>query len=596
MRHLVFLISFISAFAASLSGQSYSGGYYDTNPVPPFILEQFGPFGPQDKTYVAPVGAIFVAPDGKDSNTGDSIAEPTTIEWAIANAKTGDTIVMRGGLYRTGQLSFATQITIQPYLDEQPVLKGSRVAINWEKRGEHWATPWEKLYPQDPPPYYNPERHGPPCLWNQDLVVVDGVMLTPVGALGELTDDTFFCDYEQKAVYLANNPSGKTVEITYYEFGLLRTHDSDSDPVGPTIDGIDILQYSAQCIAILGDDPYRTIELHEMPEGPIGTRIVNCRALMTPRTGVRVISPQSYIAYNDISRHGSVCMTVRMSHDSVFEHNIVNGGNIFQHRSFPSGIKVFNQSHAYITRNNIFDDMTCIALWYDVGHRESVIYDNYFRNCGKGLKIEISHRAYIANNVFDRSELFLCNAGECEVFNNTLIDSRMDIMRNNRGIRWNKRFSFNHAATGPGIYGYHGHKIANNIFAGNPRDDILFQIDDRNEHDPEFPAELITNNLFAGTNNIAFEAQFQPNDWPMTQFKTLEEFDEVYGEFVSGNEQIEIDLNALFHSRQTGDLRLNDLPGLIPGTAIPYAVAQMLGWKTVGNNVGAFGHQKGVIP
>ena len=89
-----------------------------------------GPYGPVPQRYALPQAAhvYFVAPNGKADATGASINAPTSIESAIARVVSGDAIVMRGGTYRTGGLQLNQGITVQPYLDEVPVLKGTRVA------------------------------------------------------------------------------------------------------------------------------------------------------------------------------------------------------------------------------------------------------------------------------------------------------------------------------------------------------------------------------------------------------------------------------------------------------------------------------------
>ena len=66
-----------------------------------------------------------MAPDGKAEATGIQLAQPTTIETAIARVQTGDALILRGGVYRTGDLELNQGVTIQPYMDEQPVFKGS---------------------------------------------------------------------------------------------------------------------------------------------------------------------------------------------------------------------------------------------------------------------------------------------------------------------------------------------------------------------------------------------------------------------------------------------------------------------------------------
>jgi hypothetical protein len=96
-----------------------------------------GPYGPIQQTYEIPdvTGKIYyVAPDGIAETTGESLAKPTTIEAAIKRVKSGDAIVMRHGIYRTGNLEFNQGIIIQPYKDEKPVLKGTYVAPEWEQQ------------------------------------------------------------------------------------------------------------------------------------------------------------------------------------------------------------------------------------------------------------------------------------------------------------------------------------------------------------------------------------------------------------------------------------------------------------------------------
>src|SRR5690606_32866347 len=112
-----------------------------------------GPYGPIPQSYAVPAdGTVhYVAPDGDAASPGTSLQKPTTIEAAIARVVTGDTIVLRGGTYRTGGLQLNQGITMQPYLGERPVLKGTRLATGWEElRDNVWRTRWEQLFPATP--------------------------------------------------------------------------------------------------------------------------------------------------------------------------------------------------------------------------------------------------------------------------------------------------------------------------------------------------------------------------------------------------------------------------------------------------------------
>lgn len=113
-----------------------------------------GPYGPVRQTSPLPKtgGKIYyIAPDGKKEAKEETLTDPATIEEAIAKVKTGDVIIMRGGTYRTGNLLLNQGITIQPYLDEQPVLKGTYIAGEWKNLGNGlWTTKWDHLFPSKP--------------------------------------------------------------------------------------------------------------------------------------------------------------------------------------------------------------------------------------------------------------------------------------------------------------------------------------------------------------------------------------------------------------------------------------------------------------
>jgi hypothetical protein len=102
--------------------------------VPGAAQPSGGPYGPVQQRYELPkAGRIYyVAPDGRADSPGSSIGQPTTLESAIAQVVTGDAIVLRGGTYRTGGLRLNQGITMQPYGDERPVLKGTEIAAGWE--------------------------------------------------------------------------------------------------------------------------------------------------------------------------------------------------------------------------------------------------------------------------------------------------------------------------------------------------------------------------------------------------------------------------------------------------------------------------------
>jgi len=191
-----------------------------------------GPYGPIPQTWPIPeVGGTiyYVAPDGDASSVGTSLGKPTTIEAAFKRVVTGDAIIMRGGIYRTGDLYLNQGVLIQPYLDEQPVMKGTQIVKDWEAlRDGVWATSWDRLFPDAPQDWWRYEREAmrtPLHKFNNDMVFVDGQYLQSAGWMGEVDENKFFIDYDLGRVYIGVDPTNREVEITAYNVAIHRVLD-----------------------------------------------------------------------------------------------------------------------------------------------------------------------------------------------------------------------------------------------------------------------------------------------------------------------------------------------------------------------------------
>lgn len=189
-----------------------------------------GPYGPIQQSYDLPRNAAhiyYVAPDGATNTPGTTLDQPTTLESAVARVVTGDAIILRGGTYRTGGLTFNQGITLQPYADEHPVLKGTMVATNWDAQTNGlWRTSWSHLFPAKAADWWRRPREGtktPPWRFNNDMVFVDGELLKAVGWEGEIDAHSYYIDYDAGQIYIGVNPANHLVEITAYDGAVTRT-------------------------------------------------------------------------------------------------------------------------------------------------------------------------------------------------------------------------------------------------------------------------------------------------------------------------------------------------------------------------------------
>jgi hypothetical protein len=241
-----------------------------------------GPYGPIQQTYDLPKAAhiYYVAPDGKADAPGTILTQPTTLEAAITRVVTGDAIVLRGGTYRTGDLKLNQGVTLQPYTDEQPVLKGTQVATKWEAQGGLWRTSWSRLFPAKPADWWRRAREGrrtPLYRFNNDMVFVDGEALKAVGWEGEVDEHSYYIDYEAGQVYIGVSPAGRLVEITAFDSALIRTtgsvHGKTSDGKGPVIRGLTFTQYAFRAFEVEGKDPEGLADPSTFGKDVVGTTL-----------------------------------------------------------------------------------------------------------------------------------------------------------------------------------------------------------------------------------------------------------------------------------------------------------------------------------
>ncbi len=450
-----------------------------------------GPYGPIPQSYELPKAAhvYYVAPGGKAEAAGSTLAEPTTLEAAFERVVSGDAIVMRGGTYRTGGLRLNQGITWQPYADERPVLKGTRVAAQWEAlRNGVWRTAWTTLFPARPRDWWRRDREGvrtPLHRFNNDMVFVDGEMLRSAGWEGELDEHSFYVDYEAGQVYIGVDPKDRLVEITAFDSAFVRTsgpcHGKTSDRKGPTIRGLTFTQYAYRAIEIEGKRPAVPVseEPTDDPVGPadpatfgkevVGTTLENVTISFCSRVagyfrGDGLVIRQSLVS--DTSTEG---VYVIGSADVLLERNIFRRNNVEELTGYyPAAVKIFNQSHRVTCRDNlVIENPHSNGIWYDVGNVDGVFVDNWVEGAIDGFFFEISKGAICAGNVFVGCDkgIRVLNSSNVRVYHNTLVDSVASFERDERSAVGD-HFGW-HPRTGPDVDQREGHAFVGNLLVAS---------------------------------------------------------------------------------------------------------------------------------
>jgi hypothetical protein len=571
-----------------------------------------GPYGPIRQKYDLPKveGKIYyVAPDGKAEEAGKKLKKPTTIEAAIERVASGDAIVMRGGIYRTGELVLNQGITIQPYKDEQPILKGTLVATKWEGlRNGLWCTSWSRLFPEKPLNWWQRKRFGketPPYRFNNDMVFVDGKLLEAVGWEGEVDANSYTIDYEAGVVYIGVDPSKHEVEITAFNGGLTRTtkecHGKKSDGKGPVIRGITFTQYVQRAIEVEGTEPEGLADESKFGKEVVGTTLENCEISFCSRVAAYLRGDKLTMRHCKVSDTSTEGIYIIASSDVLLEKNIFTRNNIENITGyFPAGVKIFNQCYRVTCRDNLVTDLpNSNGIWYDVGNVDGRFVDNWVEGVGNinskfrkdqlwpsdnGFFFEISKGAICAGNVFVNCDhgIMALNSSDVKIYQNTFVNSIACIGRTERSAAGDP-FGW-HPSTGPDVNDRDGHVFVNNLLTGdkNFRRPLLFvwQPEPLCERLNKPQVKQLDYNVYVRGGDraeplILWSPAADVNC--QTRFESPEGLHKLHPEF-SGHSRYFANYNGpLFKSPELGNYQLlQAFPGCTAATALPSETGELL--------------------
>ncbi len=565
-----------------------------------------GPYGPIDQRYEIPKAAhvYYVAPDGKPESPGTSLAQPTTLESAIERVVTGDAVILRGGVYRTGGLVLNQGITLQPYLSERPVLKGTQVAAKWEPlRNNIWRTTWTRLFPAEPLGWWQRAREGmrtPLHRFNNDMIFVDGELLKSAGWEGELDAHSFFIDYRNGFVYIGVNPANRLVEITAHDSALVRTsapaHGKTNDRKGPVIRGITFTQYAYRALEVEGKRHFTAAdEPTDEPVGPsdpatfgkevTGTVLENVTISFCSRVAGYFRGDGLVIRNSLISDTSTEGIYVIGSSDVLLEKNIIRRNNIEQLTGYyPAAVKIFNQTRRVTCRDNlVIDQPYSNGIWYDVGNRDAVFINNWIEGALDGFFFEISRGATVAGNVFVRCDkgVRVLNSADVRVYNNTFIDTPAAFERNQRSATGD-HFGW-HPATGPDVDQREGHVFVNNLLvAGDSFTRPLLQFDQPAalcEKLPRPATKEVDGNVYVRTSSFPLIAWSPAStESCVSRLNGLDDFRKLASAFEAHGQQLDQTPRTLFKGPDLSRYELRQALPASTSAPAPADVLKLLGW------------------
>ncbi len=560
-----------------------------------------GPYGPIQQRYEVPQAktVYYVAPDGKADADGKSLERPTTLAAAIAKVVTDDAIILRGGTYRVGGLRLNQGVTIQPYADERPIIKGTEVASKWTAQSNGlWRTAWTKLFPARPADWWRRERHAkitPLHLFNNDMVFIDGEPLDAVGGEQDVTEKSYFIDYEQGQVYIGTNPENRLVEITAHDGAIVRTiadvHGKKNDRKGPVLRGLTFTQYAYRALEIEGVEPQKHADPSTFGKEVVGTVFEHLTISHCSRVAGYFRGDNLVIRHCLVSDCGTEGIYVINSADVLLEKNIVTRTNSAEKISgyFASAVKIFNQSYRTVCRDNlIIDNPHASGIWYDVGNVDGVFINNWIERTNDGFFFEISKGAICAGNVFVNCNkgIRILNSSKVQVYQNTFFNSVASFERSERSAVGD-HFGW-HPSAGPDVEERHDHVFVNNLLAADESFKgplVQFQqtkaVKDRLK-DPqvkEFDGNIYVRQAGAVAQPLI---AFSPvaTEKGSVDIAALDELRKLHAKFEKNGQAYPDYRGPLFHGVELGNFEVvSAFPAATKAQPLPAHIREVLGWK-----------------
>jgi len=263
------------------------------------------------------------------------------------------------------------------------VLTGSVPLTGWRRDRDRWVVRGVLPAPYQLKGQCEDDKAKPCQLGEQ--VFVDGKHLTRVMSLGELKRGTFFGDYEANAVYVADDPTHSSVEMSKTGTAI------EKSAMDVTVTGLTIEHFASK------------------PQGGAlqvgaGWKVIANEVRWNHAVGVMVIEgDRAEVSRNTVADNGQLGIGQYKSADVRITANLVTRNNTdgFWIADWESGGIKSTRSSGEVSGNDIVANRG-IGMWSDIAEYNRRIVDNRIRaNAADGIRYEISYQAVIEQNVVE---------------------------------------------------------------------------------------------------------------------------------------------------------------------------------------------------
>ena len=306
------------------------------------------------------------------------------------------------------------------------VLSGARLLTQWTREGSRWVHGGQTQQGEERLASSCDAEH-PRCALPEDLFIDDSI-LTHVGTLAEVRPGAWYFDYVTDRVYLADDPTGKRVEIGVLPWGIY------SDAPGVTVSHLTVEKYASP--AQRGAIGYSG--------GGTGWVIRDNVVRWNHGNGIRLAGGMQVL---DNYVHSQGQLGIGGQGDGI----LVEGNEIAFNNTagFGPGVQgeagatKFVATDGLVVRGNFSHHNHGPGFWTDIYNINTLYEDNVVEdNDWRGIFHEISYTAVIRNNTvrrngfrfpgtvgaFEGAGILISNSPNVEVAGNLVEDNRNGIM------------------------------------------------------------------------------------------------------------------------------------------------------------------------
>lgn len=395
--------------------------------------------------YPIPAGAIFAAPGGSNANAGSRDKPVQSIAAAIAKAPSGGTVVLRGGTYRESVGSVNKRLTIQAYPHEYPVISGADVVTGWagSAAGIWRTTSWASPFAQN---QFRPDEVvAGTAAGRVEQAFRDGKSLKQVLTLGELKSGKFWINPSNKLLYVADDPTTATMEISQRTRGMTL----EAGANGSKILGLRFTAYAAPHLDNSGN----------LYVGSSNTLIENSQFDHSSGAGLKIAGSNMTVSHITASDNAAEGMQGNRNDNSVVTNSQFLRNNTDKFKSegcgmscTVAGFKTAHTANLSVLNNAFVDNNNANGYWCDLGCTGGLISGNAVTGSFDGIFYEVSSRGTITDNYIEKSHKGIRVSGsdhvtisDNELVNNTyqltVYDDRRsastDAYSASLGLSWN---------------------------------------------------------------------------------------------------------------------------------------------------------------